>query len=397
VPVTVGVDQAALQADLANLLPGTKLDVRLSNNVVIVSGTLSHAAEAESLHRFLDISSLKYVDMTTLPGLRQVQLKVKVAEASRLAIRALAINTGFVDTRGSFGASNVALNQFGLVQRGGGSFFGDKDPVSAVTLFGRAFIGSTTVESFIAALADNQYMRVLAEPTLVATSGQEASFLAGGEFPIPVVQGGTGLAANNSITIEYKEFGVRLHFRPTVLGDGKIHLHVAPEVSQLSGDGPGAVKLQGFEIPAILTRRAETTFELENGQTFAMAGLINQETQARSQRVPMLGDLPIIGALFRSVRYQQGDTELVIMVTASLVKPESMAADMPFPGMEHVAPNDWELYAVGRLASKDSSNKISNSDAKWLKEVGLNKLHGPGAWTTYDTPPAEPQPDMQQR
>src|SRR6185503_13142243 len=199
---------------------------------------------------------------------------------------------------------------------------------------------------FVQALAENQYLRILAEPSLVAMSGEEASFLAGGEFPIPVVQGVNA----TSITVTYKEFGVRLRFRPTVLGDGAIRLHVAPEVSELTN--AGSVTLQGFNIPGLLTRRAETTLELNSGQTFGMAGLISQSTQARTSRVPHIGDLPVLGALFRSVRYQSGDTELVLLVTASLVEPLSVANMPPTPGITHSDPNDWELYAMGKIEGK---------------------------------------------
>ncbi len=393
IPIVVGVDQPAVRSELAALLPNSKLDLRLSNNVLVVSGMLNRAEEAESLHRFMEAANLKYVDMTTLPGLRQVQIKVVVAETSRVALRSLGINAAYNDGH-SFGATNTDLNQFALGPdpvTGVSSLF-DNSPSPAVTLFGRAVAGSTAITAFIAALADNQYARVLAEPTLVARSGEEASFLAGGEFPIPVIQAATGGAASNSITIEYKEFGVRLKFRPTVLGEGTIRLHVAPEVSELS-NGTGAVQLQGFSIPAILTRRAETTLELCNGQTFAIGGLISQSTQARSQRVPALGDLPVLGSLFRSVRYQQGDTELVLLVTASLVQPESMGATPPVPGITHVAPDDWELYSLARLESA-KGGKLSEADAKWLQESGLSKLHGPGAWATYDAPAASAQPQL---
>ena len=385
VPISVGVDQNAVRTELAALLPASKVDARLSNNVVVVSGMLSRAEEADALHRYLDASGIKYVDMTTVPGLRQVQIKVMIAEASRTAIRSLGINAAWNDGR-SFGASNTGLNQFTLIPTpGSGSVLGQNTPGSSVTLFGRAFVGNTAIEAFIAAMVDNQYVRVLAEPNLVAKSGQEASFLAGGEFPIPVVQAvGSG---STSVSIEYKEFGVQLKFRPTVLGDNRILLQVAPEVSQLS-TGPGSVEVQGFSIPAILTRRAETTLEMNSGQTFAMAGLISQETQARSQGVPGLSNLPVLGSLFRSVRYQTGDTELVLLVTASLVEPESMSNNPPVPGATHVPPSDWELYAGGKIEGS-RTNKLSPADQKWMQEAGFQNLRGSGAWATYQTEPAK--------
>jgi Flp pilus assembly secretin CpaC len=253
-----------------------------------------------------------------------------------------------------------------------------------VTLFGG--FPRFDLEIFLQALAENQYLRILAEPNLTALSGEEASFLAGGEFPIPVVQGGLG-GGTTSITIEYKEFGVRLAFRPVVLGDGGIRLRVATEMSELSDIG--AVEIQGFRVPAVITRRAETTLEMNSGQTFGMAGLIQQGVQANSSRLPWLGDLPVLGALFRSVRYEHGETELLVLVTAALVDPLSVAAsDIPTPGALHCLPNDWELYAEGRIEGRAPS-KVSPSHSAWLRELGLDQLRGPGAWATYSSPSAE--------
>jgi pilus assembly protein CpaC len=236
---------------------------------------------------------------------------------------------------------------------------------------------------FVQALAENQYLRVLAEPSLVAQSGEEASFLAGGEFPIPIAQGGGAGTSSNTITVTYKEFGVRLHFRPTVLGDGTIRLHVAPEVSELSNSN-GAIQLSGFNIPGILTRKAETTIVMNSGQSFAMAGLITKETQARSSGVPALGELPVLGTLFRSVRYQQGDTELLVLITASLVEPLNLAKTPPAPGFTESEADDWDLYAQGHVNGRTPA-QLSDDDAKWLKQSGLQRLRGPGAWAEYDS------------
>jgi pilus assembly protein CpaC len=240
------------------------------------------------------------------------------------------------------------------------------------------------LQIFLQALAENQYLRVLAEPNLVSLSGEEASFLAGGEIPIPVVQGG-GSLTGVSVTIEYKEYGVRLKFTPTVLGDNSIRLKVAPEVSQLTE--VGAVVISGFNVPALITRKAETTLELNSGQTFAMAGLINRTDSGINSRVPGVGDVPIVGALFRSARYEADDTELVVMVTATLVEPISTLKTPPVPGSEHLDPNDWEFYGLGRIEG-EMPPKLSNADATWLRETGLCKLQGPGAWESCDQAPA---------
>jgi pilus assembly protein CpaC len=226
-------------------------------------------------------------------------------------------------------------------------------------------------------------MRILAEPTLVAMSGEDASFLAGGEFPVPIAQNSSG--TGTTITVEYKEYGIRLKFHPTVLGENVIRLSIAPEVSELSD--AGAVIIQGFSIPSIVTRKAQTTLELKSGQTFAMAGLINHTATGRNSRIPGLGDLPVLGAMFRSVRYENDETELVVMVKASLVNPFSAGQPPPVPGDTHAKPNDWELYAMGAIEGQ--APKLSKAQAAWLEQSGLSKLRGPGGWVSSDARPAE--------
>jgi pilus assembly protein CpaC len=399
VRVDVAVDVARIKADLARLFPDSTVDVSQSEHVVLVTGTLSRAEQVDRLHRFLDTYEVKYVDMTKLAGVQQVQLQVRVAEASRRAIRALSLNTllGGHEDNSFFGASLVgsaaggAFNPIsigppeGAIAGASGVPFVFTEDVSVtplVTLL--AGFPRADLEFFLGALAENQYVRILAEPNLVALSGEQASFLAGGEFPIPVVQGAASGAT--SISIEFQEYGVRLHFRPTVLGDNRIRLRVAPEVSELTETG--AVEIEGFLIPAIVTRRAETTLELKNGQTFAMAGLLQQTNAGRASRIPVLGGLPVLGELFRSVRYEQGETELLVLVTASLVEPLSIEGKPPLPGDDHVSPNDWEVFAEGRIEGSTATPGISLDESAWLRDSGLDHLRGVGAWATYDRPGA---------
>jgi len=219
----------------------------------------------------------------------------------------------------------------------------------------------------------------------VALSGETASFLAGGEFPIPVVQGVT-TGGGTAVTIEYKEFGVQLKFRPVVLGDGSIRMLVASEVSELSDIG--AIELEGFRVPSVTTRRAETTLEMKSGQSFAMAGLISETASSISSQVPGLGSLPVLGALFRSVRYRRGESELLLLVTASLVEPTSDQVLLPLPGSTHVVPNDWELFSRGRLEGGEPG-RIAPDDRAWLEAGGLERLRGPGAWSIHGQPPGK--------
>lgn len=389
VQIHVQVDILRLEASLKRLFPRSSLSVFPSANVYVITGVIEKAEHIDRMHRYLEAMGVNYVDMTDLAGDQQVQIDVRVVEASRAAVKAFGINalrTG----QDFFGASTIGPD-------GGGPLnpinIGVPDTSSAGPNIPFGFIGDTSaspaatilagfpradLELFIQALAENQYLRILAEPTLVALSGEEASFLAGGEFPIPVVQNSSG--GGSSITIEYKEFGVSLSFVPTVLGEGKIRLHIAPEVSSLST--LGSVEIEGFRIPSVLTRRAETTLVLHSGQTFAMAGLLSQDTTARASRVPLLGNLPILGSMFRSVRYENGETELLILVTASLVEPLSDASDRPLPGSAHVPPTDAEFYGQGRIEGRVPS--YSRSDAgKMLSQLGLGELKGPGGWDSF--------------
>jgi pilus assembly protein CpaC len=393
--VLVKLDVESIRRSLEGLFPTAELTVSESGEVLLIQGLLRSADQAEQLRRYLEQSKITYVDMTSVAGVQQVQLQVRVAEVSRNAVKALGLNAFHTSDRFFFGqrvgsASGGALVPSINIGAAEGqnvasdlAFVTPQDGIgvsSLVTLFGG--FPKENLEVFLQALAENQYMRILANPTLVAMSGEEANFLAGGEFPIPVVQGsGGGIGTTSAITVEYKEFGVRLTFRPVVLGDGSIRLLAAQEVSQLSD--VGALVIQGFSIPALVTRRAEATLELKSGQSFAMAGLLQRTDSAISSRIPGLGDLPVLGPLFRSVRYRNEETELVILVTASLVEAMSVAQAPPLPGVTYTAPNDWELYVDGRLEGKGPA-KIDPASARWLKEMGFGSLAGPGAWDSYD-------------
>jgi len=403
--IYVILDVAHHQQKLHEMFPFSTLELNQSGDVLIVKGLLRSVDQTVSLRGYLDKVGIKYVDMTSVAGVQQVQLQVRFAEVSRTAIRALGVNTFFSDGDSFWGVQPGSSSGGPIVPNLGIEYYLDKvtglpsefpmpptAPASA-TVFGGFGVGGSDFTTFIQALAENQYLRILANPTLVALSGEEASFNAGGEFPVPVPQssGGSG-TGGTSITIDWKEYGVRLTFRPIVLGDGTIRLYAAPEVSELTT--VGAVTISGFVVPALRTRKFETTLELKSGQTFAMAGLIKRNDDAINSRVPGLGDLPILGPLFRSVRYQNQETELVVLVTANLVEPMSLASVPPLPGFLDEEPSDWELYLEGRIESKTPA-KISPTDMKWLREMGLDKLSGPGAWDSYENSIVPSQADLQ--
>jgi len=388
--VNVSIDIDGLNADLAMLFPGTGVEVNSSQGVYFVKGMFATSEQAQQLQKFLEATKVDYVDMTRVAGLQQVQIKVRVAEVNRKAIKRMGVNLikagkSFAGAATVGTASGGALNAIGISPAGGGLastnnipfFFNDNLSTSVFNTLELAF-PKADLEFFIQALAENQYLRILAEPTLVALSGHEASFLVGGEFPIPVVQGGGG-GGGTSISIEYKEFGIQLAFTPTVLGNGIIRLRVAPEVSELSDFG--AVEIQGFRIPSIKARRVETTLELASGQTFVMAGLLSQSSEARNSRIPLLGDLPVLGSLFRSVAYQIGESELIVLVTAELVEPLSHASSRAIPGDLHTPPNDWELFGMGRLEGHMENLSEVSDDSVDMGQ--LEDLKGPGAWASY--------------
>ncbi|MFC1634459.1 type II and III secretion system protein family protein [Planctomycetota bacterium] len=384
--VVVKLDMDGIRKILQTLFPTAELKLSDSGQVLLIQGLLRSTNQAEQLHLFLEKAKIEYVDTTSVAGVQQVQLQVRVAEVSRDAMRQLGMNWFYSDEDFFFGQTSSSLADISIGVESGPSvddnldwvFLEDVAPTGAVTVFGG--FPDADLSLFLNALAENGYLRILANPTLVALSGEQANFLAGGEFPVPIAQSGTG-GGSATITIQWKKFGVDLTFLPVVLGDGGIRLRTMQEVSQLSD--AGAVEMAGTVVPALITRRAETTLELKSGQSFAMAGLLQRVNQARSSRLPGLGDLPVIGPLFRSVRYTEEETELVMLVTASLVEPFSLTPPPPLPGVAHNVPTDWELYVEGRLESKEPA-KLDPATIQWMKDMGLSELVGPGAWASYE-------------
>jgi pilus assembly protein CpaC len=287
----------------------------------------------------------KVNNLVEVGGVQQVMLEVRVAEMQRSLIRRLGVNFNYLTDSGNFGISQLAgLTQ--IVSSGGnlnsGPFSTFVSPSVNALLRFRA--GGATWTAFVDALKQDGLVKVLAEPTLIALSGQDAYFLAGGEFPVPVPQG------LGSVAIEYKSFGVRLSFTPTVLSDNKINIKVSPEVSEL--DFTTAVQFSGFVIPGISGRRAETTVELADGQSFAIAGLLKDTVRDVMDKYPLLGDIPILGMLFRSRSFQKNETELIIIVTPHLVKPLD-TAKQSLPIDNYIEPNDAEFYILGLMQGKD--------------------------------------------
>ncbi len=363
IDVTVTADLGGLTDQYKKIFPNSKIEVSSAGeDTVVLSGTVGSLSQAEKAEALAAPYGKKVVNLLDVSGGQQVMLQVRVAEVSRSALSQLGVNLAYTDGT-SFGGSNTGVgNPLNVVPLTGVADqvgLGVPGVADQVTLFGKGVFGNTAVFAFISALRQNNLLRVLAEPNLVAMSGQEATFLAGGEFPVPIPQNG-GID-NNTITIEYKEFGVKLSFVPVVLGDGRIRLKLAPEVSDL--DFTNAVRFSGFVIPGLTTRRMSSTVEIGDGQSLALAGLLNQSLAANKQVTPLLGDLPVLGTLFRSVRYQRKETELVVLVTPRLVSPMSPEEVPTLPGEYWRHPTEAELFLDQDLGGTMKSGTATTQPA----------------------------------
>jgi pilus assembly protein CpaC len=349
--VTVRRDLTALGEHMRRLFPGESISVTGSGTDVIISGTVSStyviekAAEVAGGYVEKKDNVVNLLKQQEGVASNQVMLRVRFAEVSRSAVTQLGASFftgpgGFHDyvARAStqqFAAPNLdTMNR--VSQQGVDNWGGGRDTVTAtggeysLSDFLNLFIFNNryNVGTVVKALSEKGLFQSLAEPNLITTNGTEASFLAGGEFPIPVVQGG---GQGTSVTIQFKEFGVRLSFTPTVLGGDLIHLKVRPEVSSL--DFANAVTVDGFRIPALSTRRTETQVELRDGQTFAIAGLLNNTTTDAMRKIPGIGDIPILGWLFKSRALQKNQTELVVMITPTIVRRDSTGVSEGLPSL----------------------------------------------------------------
>jgi pilus assembly protein CpaC len=334
----VSSDISALKSALHDALPTENIDVRAVNDSIVLSGVVSSPgkiAQAVEIAKSF-VPKDKLINQLRVEGSQQVMLHVKVAEMSR----SLSKDLGF----------KPMVNQG---NNASGFSFTTLDPVNLTNYalaVGKVVSGNYTVQLALDALEERGAVKVLAEPDLVALSGDTASFLAGGEFPVPVAQT-LGIGGVPTITVEFKPFGVSLAFTPTVLDGGLINLAVAPEVSEL--DKTNSFNLNGLVIPGIATRRARTTVEIRDGQSFAIAGLLQNSFRDNVRGVPGLSSLPIIGALLRSSQYQRNETELVIIVTPTLVQPVQANAVIA-PTDSFVPPSDFQFFVAGRTENPDS-------------------------------------------
>ncbi len=317
--VVVDPGVAALQQQFQNLFPGEDIRVSVTEEALILSGNASSNSVMLRAGEIATATSskLKVINLLQLPGgseSQQVMLQVRFAEVNRRAIAELGVN--FIVNKSAW-AARATTGQFSAPTI-------DNDTTNFADFLNLFFFSkSQGIGAVMRALKQKGLFQSLAEPNLIAYNGQEASFLAGGEFPVPIVQGATG-----TVSVQFKEFGVRLTFKPTIAGD-VIRLKVRPEVSAL--DFNNGITLSGFRIPALTTRRAETDVELRDGQSFAIAGLLNNIAQEDGAAIPVLGSLPVIGPLFRSKANRAERTELMVLITPRLVRPLDPDEVPPLP------------------------------------------------------------------
>lgn len=347
--VTVQRDQQALQSALQADGADGSVHLLRTPHALVLQGSVASPSAAATLQELAQKqlgAGESLVNQLHVTGSVQVNLRVRVAEVSRSVTRDLGFNWNTVFKAGSF---LIGL-QTGLGTTGTGSLA----PLGTAGLLNNVFgtangtIGASVASNqvngtqVLDAMASEGLVTMLAEPNLTTTSGEPATFLAGGEYPIPVSQ------ALGVTTVAYKTFGVSVGFTPTVLSDGMISMKVNPEVSALSTTG--SFTQNGFTVPALTTRRAQTTVQLASGQSFAIGGLIQNNAQNNLTKVPWLGDIPVLGALFRSTAFQRNETELVIVVTAYTVKPVNAVPALPTDFVRE--PNDIERLLWGQVAAR---------------------------------------------
>jgi pilus assembly protein CpaC len=354
-PVRVDLDLSPLRQSLGQLVPGTAISVEQVDSNVVLSGTVADAGQAEKAKVLAaalagEVKGAQVVNRLSVATPNQVDLHVRIAEVDRNILKQIGVDWSRLGRTVSF---NTVNNQ------------GLTIPTNQLS------VGMlSNVMATVDALATEGFLTVLAEPNLTAVSGQTASFLAGGEFPYPVAQPGS-VGNNAVITIQFEQFGVQLAFTPTIIDANHLSLRVRPEVSQL--DFADAVTVSGSLVPALTVRSAETTVELASGQSFALAGLLMHDTSQDISKVPWLGDIPILGALFRSNKFQNNESELVVIITPYLVRPPAAAPATPVDGF--AIPHDAQQVLWG-----DTWRRSLPAPARGPLDAGGGGLIGPAGF-----------------
>jgi pilus assembly protein CpaC len=335
--VSVDIDVLGLTQKIHEVFPAEPVQVETSKDVVMLSGRISSAAVADKILEVVKNSTPKVTSLMEVPPppVAQILLQVRFAEVNRVAISQLGVN--ILQNFGSKMPFSTTTQQFSPPALGQTQTVTSNGNTSTTTTSGNQFLISNLMNIaifrpdlnlavFIQALQENNLLEILAEPNLLTESGKEASFLAGGQFPYPVLQSVTS-GNSGAITIQFKDFGVRLNFTPTLRSDGMLHLKVEPEVSNL--DFTNAVTLQGFVIPALAVNRVSSEMDLRDGQSFAVAGLLDNRVIEQYDKIPFIGDIPILGKLFQSRNLNKSKNELMVIVTPHILQPIPAGETLP--------------------------------------------------------------------
>lgn len=357
VDLNVSHDLLGLKKRLYDMMPNEQIDVRADGPAIILSGDVTNSeasAKASTLAANFAGKDGVVSNMMAIRQSQQVMLAVRFAEVKRSALKDVGISTDVFFNSGKeiggFQSGRQIVQNYLPVQTLGQEGSLILDPQKFASAFGKFALGDVSFDLLLDALEKKGIVSILAEPNLIAVSGQPASFLAGGEFPVPVAVDDN--ANSRRIGIEFKEFGVRLSFTPTVFGE-TINLLVEPEVSEL--DPQNSIVINGFTIPGLTTRRTRTTVDLKNGQSFSIAGMLQRRFIDDIDQMPGVGDVPVLGALARSASYKREDTELAIIITAYLVEP-SNTSELTTPFDHLVRPHDLELFLLGRTEGSEWLN-----------------------------------------
>lgn len=353
VEVQVTPDVAEFRERLRQILPSEGIEVRTANDGIVLSGTVSSITRLDAALQLAErYAPGRVSNLMGVGGTQQVMLQVRFSEVSRGVAQNLAASLAMGTTAATLGAGGFGTPALAAAAVGGSVTASGADAAGVIS--GGFSIGAVQFQVMLEAMESNGLSRTLSEPNLTALSGQEAYFLAGGEFPVPVV-GDSG-----SVTIDYRPFGVELTFTPHVLDAGIINLELDASVSSI--DASTTVTSGGVSVPGFRRRQTSTTVELRDGESFAIAGLLQDDFQGSVAQVPWLGDIPILGALFRSSEYQRDQSELVIFVTAHLVSPTRGEA-LLLPTDRIRLPNEAQLFLNGRLTGGTSgAAEVSRQD-----------------------------------
>ncbi len=381
--LVVSQDLGALRQELKSVLPGNDISAKPVPGGIVLTGTARDPVSVADAYKI----ALRYlspggdiINRVQVTGSNQIHIRVRFAEVQRSVDNSLGFNWQNIISSGSNLTVGLAT---GAAIGTGASIIGTRPSNTSLStpndvLGVGAKIGKLSVNGVIDALAQEGMLTILAEPNLTAMSGETANFLAGGEFPIPIPQ------SNGTISIQFQAYGISLAFTPTVLSGDRISLHVRPEVSELTD--VGSVVSSNITVPALTTRKAETTVEVASGESFAIAGLMNNSQSQTVNKFPMLGDLPILGALFRSDHFVNGQTELVVIITPYIVRPSKHQLALPTDG--YSPPTERERYVGMRHSSADPSARPVSGTPVAAKAVPP----APAPLTPVSAAPAEVTP-----